>query len=245
MTGPWTLDAFRHNRMDRFVFIGGYLIDAVRTSYPQFQVVENTDWPNNNILLSLMHARDYMAEGFYTTYTDTLFRPDAVTALRNSPHDITLVMDTQWRQRYRFRSQHPESDGEKMISDGLLVTKVSRDILPEDATGEFTGAIRFTARGAAQLLDFYDVLSSRFGEDELFHDRPFRMAYLIHQLDLMIQEGIPVHCAPMPGEYHEIDTVEDYHLACRDWGTYDKIRPCPPFTKGGVPPIPPEPSQGQ
>ena len=217
----WALDAFRCNGLDRFVFIGGYLIDVVRSSYPQFQLVENIDWSNNNILLSLMYARDYMEQGFYATYTDTLFRPDAVTALRNSPHDITLVMDTQWRQRYRFRSQHPESDGEKMLSDGPLVTKVSRSIPPEEATGEFTGVIRFSAKGTADLLAFYDDLSSQFGDDESFHDRPFRMAYLIYQLDLMIQAGIPVHCVHVPGEYHEIDTVEDYHLARQAWAKYE------------------------
>ena len=104
-----------------------------------------------------------------------------------------------------------------MLADGPIVTKVSRAIPPEEATGEFTGVIRFSLRGATQFLDYYDELLPRFGDDDLFHDRPFRMAYLIHPLDLMIQEGIPVHCVPVPGEYHEIDTVEDYHLACRDW----------------------------
>ena len=44
------------------------------------------------------------------------------------------------------------------------------------------------------------------------------MAYLIHQLDYMIQKGIDVHCVAVPGGYHEIDTIEDYHLASREWG---------------------------
>ena len=194
----------------------------VRSNYPGFLFVENADWANNNILLSLMHARDHMAHGFYAAYTDTLFRPDAVSALKNSPHDITLVMDTQWRERYRFRSQHPESDAEKMLADGPSVTRISRNILPEEATGEFTGVLRLTPRGAAQFLEFFDHLCSEFGDDGTFQDgRPLRMAYLIHQLDRMIQAGIPVHCLPVPGEYHEIDTLEDYHLACRAWVEYE------------------------
>ena len=36
------------------------------------------------------------------------------------------------------------------------------------------------------------------------------MAYFIHQLDRMIQEGIDVHCVPVAGDYHEIDTLQDY-----------------------------------
>ena len=43
------------------------------------------------------------------------------------------------------------------------------------------------------------------------------MAYLIHQLDYMIQKGIDMHCVAVPGGYHEIDTIEDYHLASQWW----------------------------
>ena len=222
----WTLEAFRRNDLDRFVFIGGYLIDLVKASYPEFRVVENRDWANNNILFSLLHARDYMTDGFYATYTDTLFRPSAVAALRRSPHDITLVMDTVWRQRYRFRSQHPETDAEKMIANGGLVQQISRAISPEAATGEFTGVMRATPRGASQIVDFYDELYARFGRDGTFHDdKPFRMAYLIRQLELMIQAGIEIHCVAVPGEYHEIDTIEDYHLAAREWAQSDPNGP--------------------
>ncbi len=101
----WTIEAFRRNGLDRFVFVGGYLIDVVRQDCPDFLMVENTGWQNNNILFSLLHARNYMSDGFYSTYTDTLFRPQAVAALKDSPSDITLVMDTRWRQRYRRRSR--------------------------------------------------------------------------------------------------------------------------------------------
>ena len=109
----WAAEAFTANGIDRFVFIGGYLIDIVKRDYPHMTFVENTDWPNNNILFSLMCARDHLTDGFYATYTDTLFLPGAVKALQDSPHDITVVMDTRWRSRYVFRSMHPEHDGEK------------------------------------------------------------------------------------------------------------------------------------
>ena len=122
----WTLDAFRQNGLDHFVFIGGYLIQQVGKEYPSFHLIENTGWERNNILFSLLHARDRMAQGFYATYPDTLFQPDAVSRLKDSPGDITVVMDTRWRERYRFRSQHPEKDAEKMVTDGSRVTRMSR-----------------------------------------------------------------------------------------------------------------------
>lgn len=214
----WTLDAFRQNGLGRFVFIGGYLKHVVRQSYPQMRMVENADWPNNNILFSLLCAREHLKDGFYSTYADTLFQASAVGMLKESPHDITLIMDTRWRERYRYRSQHPERDGEKIVASGDVVTRISRDIPSEDASGEFTGVMKMSPVGAAAFLDYYDGLFASLGSEGLFDNgRPFRLAYLVHQLDRMVRAGIEVHCVAVPGDYHEIDTVEDYHLAAGDW----------------------------
>ena len=214
----WTLGAFRQNGLGEFVFVGGYLIEVVRETYPEFAFVENRAWPTTNILASLVCAREHMANGFYATYTDTLYLKDAVKSLHDSPHDITLVMDTRWRERYVFRSMHPESDAEKMIVDGDRVVQVSRTIEPHEASGEYTGVIKMTAKGASQFLEFYDDLRAEFGDEQIIADgRPFRMAYVIHLLDRMIRAGIPVHSVAVPGDYHEIDTIQDYHLATADW----------------------------
>ncbi len=214
----WTMDAFKENWLDRFVFIGGYLIDVVRKTYPDFTFVENKDWANNNILFSLMYAREHLLEGFYATYTDTLFLGNAVKALKESPHDITVVMDTKWRERYKFRSLHPESDGEKMIAKGDSVVRLSRTIPSEEASGEYTGVIKMTARGAAQFVEFFDSLHKELGTEKIIaENRTFRMAYVIHQLDRMLDAGVKIHCVRIPGDYHEIGTLEDHALASKDW----------------------------
>lgn len=214
----WTLDAFRDNGLDSFVFVGGYLMENVRREYPDLTFVENAEWPTTNILYSLLCARDHFRDGFYATYTDTLFRPDAVQALEESHHHITLVMDTLWRERYRYRSQHPEHDAEKMTVTGDRVTRASRHIEPEVAAGEFTGVLRMSAAGAAQFLDFYNGLHRGLGDEgEIVEGTPLRMAYLLQLLDRMVEAGIDVHCVPVPGEYHEIDTLQDYELASRLW----------------------------
>lgn len=214
----WTLRAFQENGLGNFAFVGGYLIDVVKEAYPNFAFVENSAWPTTNILASLVCAREFMADGFYATYTDTLYLGEAVKALQDSPHDITLVMDTRWRERYVFRSMHPETDAEKMIVEGDRVVEVSRTIEPDEASGEYTGVIKMSAKGASQFLDFHDEIHAEIGDEQIIADgRPFRMAYVIHLLDRMIRAGIPVHCVAVPGNYHEVDTIQDYHLATADW----------------------------
>lgn len=214
----WTLNAFRENGLADFVFVGGYLIDRVRVEYPGFTFVENTNWSDTNILYSLMTAGEHLRNGFYSTYTDTLFRPSAVASLKESSNDITLVMDTLWRERYRFRSQHPEHDAEKMTVSGDRVTRLSREISSEDADGEFTGVLKMSLKGAGIFLESYNqIYGCTGGGGGLVGPNFLHRAYLIELLDKMLQSGVSINCVTVPGEYHEIDTLEDHTLARESW----------------------------
>src|SRR3954462_11132692 len=82
------------------VFICGYAEDVVRERYPEFTFVRNEDWANNNILLSLMTAREHLRDGFVSTYADIVYDGDIVQKLLASRAAITLGCDEAWRRRY-------------------------------------------------------------------------------------------------------------------------------------------------
>src|SRR5688500_3638498 len=73
---------------ERVVFVSGYLSDVVRTRYPDLTYVQNTNWENNNILQSLLTAREFMDEGFVSTYADIVYRPEIARAITESTHAI-------------------------------------------------------------------------------------------------------------------------------------------------------------
>jgi choline kinase len=200
------------------VFIRGYKGDVIEERYPGLDYVRNDDWEDNNILLSLLSAREHLGEGFVSSYADIVYRPEAIEKVMASPHDITLVCDTDWRRRYQDRSEHPETDAEKLRAEGDRVVELSRRIAPEAATGEFIGVMRLTARGAARFLSAFDEARASHADDEPFVDgRTFAKAYLIDLLGSMIAAGEPVHCVRMHGGYMEIDTTEDARLASSWW----------------------------
>src|SRR5579884_277921 len=66
---------------DDVVFIGGYRLDVVRERYPELSYVVNGDWERNNILGSLLCARDELAGGFVSTYADIVYRGSTVRKL--------------------------------------------------------------------------------------------------------------------------------------------------------------------
>ena len=105
----WTLEALQGGGVTEVCFIGGYRMEAVEREYPRFIFRRNDAWEDNNILVSLMCAEDLMDRAFITTYSDILFTRDVVRKLVDSPADIALGVDTDWREHYRPRTQHPRT----------------------------------------------------------------------------------------------------------------------------------------
>ena len=213
----WILDAFHRNGVDDIAFIGGYRIECVQADYPEFTYRDNADWATNNILESLMRAEDLMDEPFLATYADILYRPGAVRALLDGPGDICGVVDTLWKERYAHRTEHPMTDGEKVTTANGRVTRVHRDIEPDAASGEFTGLIRFSVAGAQALREHYHRCRVEHAGRPFREAEVFEKAYLIHLLQEMIEQGVPIHHVDVPGEYWEIDTQQDFTMARAGW----------------------------
>jgi choline kinase len=215
----WILDALGAAGFARkdVVFICGYRADVIRARYPEFTFVENRDWEHNNILASLLCARDHLAGGFVSTYADIVYRGSAVAKLVAAPHDKVLVCDTDWRRRYVDRSQHPESDGEKMRAEGARVVELSRRIPSEQASGEFIGVAKFTREGARELLAAFDSAMAQWGGKTWREGRSFERAYLIDLFQEMIEHGSTFQRVDTHGGYMEIDTREDLASAEKWW----------------------------
>lgn len=213
----WTVDAFRQNDVKDIAFIGGYQIGCVRETNPEFTFRENSDWPNNNILASLMYAEDLMDEPFLCCYSDVLFTPAIVEALLANDGDISLGVDTGWLVRYEHRTEHPSDDAEKVtVTDGA-VTKIHRDIPEPDAHGEFIGVAKFSTEGAAALREDYHRRREEFAGQPFREAKVFEKAYMIHLLQDMIEGGRRMVHVDTPGGYIEVDTQQDFDYAKQHW----------------------------
>lgn len=200
------------------VFICGYRAEVIRERYPDLTYVENREWESNNILLSLMCAREHLGGGFVSTYADIVYRREIVRDLLASPHDIALGCDTDWRRRYTGRFQHPESDAEKLRADGDRVVELSRRVVPGEAQGEFIGVMKASAAGAARLVQAFDRAEKEYKGRMFREGRTFEKAYLIDLLQHMLEKGVEMHRVDTHGGYMEIDTLEDASLAEAWWG---------------------------
>lgn len=202
------------------VFVCGYKEEVVRERYPNLTFVRNADWENNNILASLLCAREHMKDGFVSTYADIVYEPGIVSRLARAPEDIVLGVDTAWRRRYAGRTQHPESDAEKVRLDGRRVVAISRHVDSDLADGEFIGVMKLSARGADDFTRAYDRARAAFAGKTYREGRSFERAYLIDLLAELLEARVPLHRETTPGGYMEIDTEQDLGYAERWWRTW-------------------------
>lgn len=217
----WTLDAFHKNDVHDIVFIGGYRIETVQRDYPEFTFRHNDDWPNNNILASLLYAEDLMDDGFLCCYSDILFTPNIVRDLLRhadeaSP-DFALAVDSAWLTRYEQRTEHPSDDAEKVVVADGTVARVDRAIPEPDAHGEFIGLAYFSAAGAAAFRRHYHLRREQFTGRAYRDGRTFEKAYLIHLLQDMIESDHRFTHVDTPGGYIEVDTQQDFEYARHHW----------------------------
>jgi choline kinase len=215
----WTVDAFHQNAITDIVFIGGYQIQVVQQAYADFTYRHNADWPNNNILASLMHAEDLMNEPFLCCYSDVLFTPAIVAAVANSRAEIALGVDTQWLTRYEHRTLHPSDDAEKVTVQEGAVTRIHREIPESEAHGEFIGLAKFSMTGASALREAYHGRREEFAGRRYREAKVFEKAYLIHLLQDMLECGQSMAHVDTPGGYIEVDTQQDFEYAQKFWTT--------------------------
>jgi choline kinase len=213
----WALAAFRANGVLEICFIGGYLIDVVRAEYPELSYRHNADWERNNILASLMHAEDLMDDHFICCYSDILFTPEVIERALNNAGDLALVIDTEWTQRYRFRTDHPADDAEKVTVDHGLITRIHREIGESSAYGEFIGVSKFSPAGAALFKEHYHRCQRQYAGANFREAAVFERAYLIQLYQEMLEQGVPIRHIDTAGQYMEIDTQQDFELARARW----------------------------
>ena len=213
----WSLGALSEAGLSDVVFVGGYRIEQIKRDYPKLAFRHNINWEKNNVLASLFCAEKDMDDGFISCYSDILFRRELIKRLIGHQSDIVISIDTDWRNRYVHRSQHPENDAEKVICNADQVIRIERSIEPELVSGEFTGVVKFNVSGAQKLREYYRKVSTLYSGKCWQDGVVFEKAYLIHLLQYMIEDGIEIKAISTSGGYWEIDTEEDLKFANQSW----------------------------
>lgn len=215
----WTLEALDQNGIDDIIFIGGYHMDKVVQAYPYLRFYTNAEWADNNILESLMCAAPELDTDCLVSYSDIVYRSSVVERLLARRAEVALVIDRAWRQHYQGRTQHGESQAEKVVVEEGRVIQIGKHLPAESVYGEFIGLARFSAETACLLQDRYATIRPDFLERPFHHAANIRQAYLTDMLQELINLGVRVETVDIEGYWAEIDTPQDLARAREELGS--------------------------
>jgi L-glutamine-phosphate cytidylyltransferase len=213
----YTLRALRAAGCDRIVIVTGHLAGAIDA--PGCTLVHNGDFEHNNILHSLMFARDAFDDDVLVTYSDIFVEPSVHHALASAPGDIVLAVDRDWRGYYEGRTLHPAAEAEKAyVGDtdrGPAVTAIGKHLDPSDPDagicGEFLGLWKMTRAGAQRFRQRFEAIDARLGPDQPFRAAArWRQAYVTDLFADLIASGDEVRCLLIERGWAELDLLQDY-----------------------------------
>jgi len=207
------LESYKKCGIKDISLIRGYKKEKIK--YKGIRYFENTDYKNNNILNSIFYAEKIINGNIIISYSDILFDPYVVERLIRSDHDISVVVDIDWRGYYIGRKDHPISEAENVIfNSNNEVEKIGKiNTGNEEVHGEFIGMIKLTNRGSEIFKEYFHRLKKKYWSQPFQRAKIFQKAYLTDFIQELVDTGIKVHCVIIESGWKEIDTVEDYKKA--------------------------------
>jgi L-glutamine-phosphate cytidylyltransferase len=207
------LDVYKDCGINDISLIRGYKKEKI--NYKNIKYFDNKDFKNNNVLNSIFYAEKVINGNIIISYSDILFDSVTVKRLLSSDHDISVVVDIDWRGYYVGRKDHPITEAENVIfNSNNEVEKIGKINKGNDEVhGEFIGMIKLTDRGAKIFKQHFNRLKKIYWNKPFQRAKTFQNAYLTDMIQELVDIGIKVHCVIIESGWKEIDTVEDYKKA--------------------------------
>ena len=211
------LSAYRDCGIDNISVIKGYKKNKI--NYKNLKYFENKDYSNNNILNSIFCGEKAINGNVIIAYSDILFESSVVQRLLDSDHDISVVVDIDWRDYYVGRKEHPLTEAENVIfnsnNEVIKIGKIATE--KQEVHGEFIGMMKLAHRGAEIFKQNFHRAKKLYWNKPFQRAKTFQNAYLTDMIQELVDIGIKVHCVIIERGWKEIDTVEDYQKALQEF----------------------------
>ena len=217
------IEAFKINGLNKISVIRGFKKEKI--NYPDLTYFENKEYKNNNILNSLMYAEEALNGHVIVSYSDILFEKEVVKRLMESEHDISIVVDIDWRGYYINRKDHPINEAENVIFDANNnVVEIGKILTGKhDVHGEFIGMLKLSPRGSEIFKKHFHRAKDLYWNKPFQRAKTFQKAYITDIIQDMTDLGVPIHCVIIERGWKEIDTEEDYINALKSFEEEDPM----------------------
>jgi L-glutamine-phosphate cytidylyltransferase len=210
----WQVKKLRAIGLTDIAIVTGYRCEAI--AFCGITYYHNPDWADTNMVETLMCAREALSSDVLVCYSDILYTRELAQMASSDPVDMGVSVDAAWRDYWTLRFGSTEEDLETLtVSPDGQIVELGRPAISSEGLGHrYIGLLKFSRRGAEELLRVYDL---RKAAQAVWPQsgKPFRQGYMTDLLHQLIVAGAKVMPIITRGGWMEFDTAQDYELACR------------------------------
>ncbi len=209
----WQIKAFQSSGITDITIVSGYKSDLI--NFPEITILKNEKYESTNMVETLFSAKEKMLDSTIVSYGDIIFEKNVLESLINSPNDISVIVDKQWKRLWEKRFQDPLSDAESLIiEDGCIVEIGQKVNSYEKICGQYIGLMKFQGSGIDLIKRHYEEAKNQAntGTNPLNASLPFEKSYLTDFLYSLIRGGATIKAVPVNNGWLEIDTLSDLDL---------------------------------
>ena len=208
------IECFRKCGIDDITVVTGYLDDII--SIQNVNLVKNNDYDKTNMVYSLFCAEKLLTDSVIVSYGDIIFEEHIVKELLKNQDDISVVIDTNWKEYWMKRFVDPIDDAESLQLDNEgHIKNVGQKVLDiNEIEGQYIGLMKFQNKGTDVIKKYYNLArkESAQGNNLLNPKIQFEKSFMTDFLQYLINSGCQVQSVKIQNGWLELDSINDYNL---------------------------------
>jgi L-glutamine-phosphate cytidylyltransferase len=208
------IDIFQKLGIDDISVVTGYCDDKINVD--NIKKFKNKNFMTTNMVESLFTAEEKLTDSVIVSYGDIIFESNIIQNLINSRHDISVVVDKNWKNLWNVRFENPLDDAESLVLDknGLILELGQKVENIDNIQGQFIGLMKFQNDGLVDIIKFYKKMKliANSSINPLNPNLPFEKSFMTDFLQGLIQDNQKLNAIIIKNGWLEIDSLKDYSL---------------------------------
>ena len=207
------IEIFRSCNINEIIVITGYLSEQIKI--PNLKYYQNKKYDSTNMLETLFCAKKEISDDIIISYGDIIFEREILQKLIDSKEDISIIIDKNWEEYWKIRSNNPLDDTEslKLDKNGYITSIGQKVSNLNEVEGQYIGLMKFQNEGPKIISDFYEKCKKISIESNPLHATlPFEKSFMTDFLYGLIKEKVKLKAIFVHNGWLELDTLDDYDV---------------------------------
>lgn len=198
----WQVQSMRAGGVDELAIVTGYMSEKITLDFEKRY--HNENWSQTNMFASLMCAEEWLQERCIISYSDIVYKKEAVEMLVSCNDPIAMTYYTDFLSLWQKRFEDPLKDLETFRVDeyGNLLEIGLHAKSVEEIQGQFMGLIGITLEG-------FDAIKKAMKDNP---PKPPEKIDMTSMLNHLIAKGVNIAALPYDKLWLEVDNQKDLEL---------------------------------